>query len=290
MESSVQRDGVSGRQNGDERLVHSAFYRFVPLPNPQRTVDFLRETTTALTGSVIVASEGINGTVAGREADVNAFEHCLTHDPRFAGAFAGLTFKRSSCDTPPFGRMKIHLKDRIVAFGGADEGVFGVRDTAVSPAAWRALIARDDVVVVDNRNSFEYRLGRFVNAIDPNVSHFKDFERFVETNAEEWKRTGKTVAMYCTGGIRCERVAPWMQRLGLKVAELDGGVLNYFQQMPDAEQDWQGECFVFDNRIALDTKLKQTSTTLEAVYEGEADGAWRIARAKRLREAVDDIE
>ncbi len=271
-------------------MLHSAFYRFVRLREPERVAARLRALARehALTGSVIVAAEGINGTVAGTREAIDAFEHALQNDRLFEGAFAKLGFKRSECSTPPFGRMKVHVKDRIVAFGDADDAVFGERTTSVNPQAWRELIARDDVVVIDNRNSFEYRLGRFENAIDPKVSHFSDFEAFVQTNADGWKRAGKTVAMYCTGGIRCERVAPWMQRLGLKVVELDGGILNYFQQMPDAARDWKGECFVFDNRVALDTKLKQTSTRLEQVYEGETDGEWRIARAKRLRDSVTD--
>jgi UPF0176 protein len=269
-------------------LIHSAFYRFVRLRDSAQVAARVRELAQALTGSIIVAAEGINGTVAGELDAVDAFECSLQNDASFANAFGAMTFKRSEYKTPPFGRLKVHLKDRIVAFGEADEAVFGDRTTAVSPSEWRALIARDHVVVIDNRNSFEFRLGRFENAIDPNVSHFRDFENFVQSHADEWKREGKSVAMYCTGGIRCERVAPWMQRLGLNVFELGGGILNYFQQMPDAERDWQGECFVFDNRIALDTKLKQTDTPIEAVYEAEPDGAWRIARAKRLRDAVAD--
>ncbi|MGL4233978.1 MAG: rhodanese-like domain-containing protein [Casimicrobium sp.] len=264
-------------------LVHSAFYRFVRLTDPSAVCAYVRDAARALTGSVIVAGEGINGTVAGEPHEVSAFECALNAQY----AFATMGFKRSACATPPFGRMKVHLKDRIVAFGEADDAVFSERTTAVAPEAWRDLIARDDVVVIDNRNSFEYRLGRFANAIDPEVSHFKDFERYVDAHADQWKREGKKVAMYCTGGIRCERVAPWMQAKGLQVFELDGGILNYFAKIEDAERDWQGECFVFDNRIALDTKLRETGTTEDAVYEGDVDGQWRIARAKRLREAAE---
>jgi UPF0176 protein len=273
-------------------LIHSAFYRFVRLRDANVVAAQVRAlaSTHALTGSVIVASEGVNGTVAGQEQNVEAFERAITNDEVFEGAFANLVFKRSACNTPPFARMKVHVKERIVAFGNDDDAVSNERNTAVSPEAWRELIARDDVVVIDNRNSFEFRLGRFANAVDPKVSQFSDFKSFVESHANAWKRDGKTVAMYCTGGIRCERVAPWMQGLGLKVAELDGGILNYFATMNDAERDWHGECFVFDNRIALDTKLQQTNTTLETVYEGEIDGEWRIARARRLREAVEGDE
>jgi UPF0176 protein len=259
-------------------IVHSAFYRFVRVDDPLATAARVRVLARELTGSVIVASEGINGAVAGEDIVVRAFETALANER----AFASIAFKRSECDTPPFARMKVHVKERIVAFGEADDALFGSRTTAVSPEAWRELIARDDVVVIDNRNSFEYRLGRFANAIDPEVSHFKDFERYVDAHADEWKRDGKKVAMYCTGGIRCERVAPWMKTKGLEVYELDGGILNYFATMNDAERDWQGECFVFDNRIALDTKLKQTKTQLDAVFDAELDGEWRIARARRL--------
>lgn len=271
-------------------VIHTAFYRFVRLRNAAAVAARVRELACDVKGSIIVAPEGINGTVAGEREAVDAFERAMLSDPLFEGAFGALVFKRSHCQTPPFGRMKVHLKDRIVAFGEADDAVFAERTTAVSPNAWREIIARDDVVVIDSRNSFEYRLGRFENAIDPGVSHFQDFQRYVETNAEVWKRDGKAIAMYCTGGIRCERVAPWMQRLGLQVYELDGGILNYFQQLPDAERDWQGECFVFDNRVSLDTRLEETGTAIESVYEAEPDGEWRIARAKRLREAVADDE
>jgi UPF0176 protein len=271
------------------RVIHSAFYKFVRLADAAFVAVRVRELGEAhgLTGSIIVAREGINGAVAGASENVESFETKLVTDAQLDRAFEGIPFKHSSSEIAPFARLKVALKNEVVAFGAPDDAVFAPRSTAVSPAAWRELIARDDVVVIDNRNSFEFRLGRFENAIDPKVSHFRDFENFVTSHAETWKREGKTVAMYCTGGIRCERVAPWMQRLGLKVAELDGGILNYFAMMPDAERDWRGECFVFDNRIALDTKLQPTNTSLEQVYEGEADGEWRIARAKRLRDAVD---
>jgi UPF0176 protein len=104
----------------------------------------------------------------------------------------------------------------------------------------------------------------------------------VQAHVAEWKATGKRVAMYCTGGIRCEKTSAWMREFDLPVYQLEGGILNYFKQLPDAERDWEGECFVFDNRIALDTKLQETSTTLEDVYVNEPDGEWRLNRARRL--------
>ena len=105
---------------------------------------------------------------------------------------------------------------------------------------------------------------------------------YVQAHLDEWKAQGKRVAMYCTGGIRCEKTSAWMADLGMPVYQLEGGILNYFREMPDAERDWQGECFVFDNRVALDTRLQETDTTLDDVYTGEPDDQWRLERARRL--------
>ena len=267
-----------------ESLWHIAFYRFVTLPDPDAVADRLRELTRGLTGSILVAQEGINGVVAGPSASLDAFQYALTHDDALNGHFAATVFKRSACKSAPFFRMKVHRKKEIVAFGAACVNPASAAPS-VSPQAWRELIAQDDVVVIDNRNSFEYRLGKFKSAIDPKVPNFRDFPKYVEANAPDWKAQGKRVAMYCTGGIRCEKSSNWMREQGLEVFQLEGGILNYFQSMPDAEKDWEGECFVFDNRIALDTKLRETATTLEQVYDGEPDGQWRIARARRLDSA-----
>ena len=264
---------------------HIAFYAFVTLPNPDLVASRLRELTQMLTGSILVAREGINGVLAGPSSALDAFEDALTHDIAFDQRFAGTVFKRSACTTEPFARMKVHCKKEIVAFGV--EGVSPASAAAsMTPQAWRDLIAQDDVILIDNRNSFEYRLGKFKSAIDPKVPNFRDFPKYVEAYAPEWKAKGKRVAMYCTGGIRCEKASSWMREQGLEVFQLEGGILNYFQSMPDAEKDWDGECFVFDNRIALNTKLQETDTTLEQVYEGEPDGEWRISRARRLDAAT----
>jgi UPF0176 protein len=267
-------------------LLHSAFYKFTPLTDPDAVVARLRVLTEGLLGSILVASEGINGVLAGSGQALDAVEQALWHDPQFAGCFKGMLFKRSACVTAPFARIKVHRKPQIVAVGVPDAAACAPAThgpAQLDPAAWRALLAEDDVVVVDNRNSFEYRLGRFKSALDPQVSHFRDFPRFIEAHAPVWKAQNKRVAMYCTGGIRCEKTSAWVQGLGLEVFELEGGILNYFQTMPDAHADWEGECVVFDNRIALDTRLQETATTLEQVYEGEPDSTWRLQRARRLR-------
>jgi UPF0176 protein len=178
--------------------------------------------------------------------------------------------------------MKVRKKREIVPLGIDNVDVSHCKDADVSPEQWRELIQQDDVVLLDNRNSFEFRLGRFKNAIDPDVHNFRDFPDYVLAHVDNWKRDHKKVAMYCTGGIRCEKTTAWMRDMGVPVFQLEGGILNYFKQMPDAEKDWDGECFVFDNRIALDTKLHETDTTIEDVYSDEPDAEWRINRAKRL--------
>jgi UPF0176 protein len=281
-------------------VYHIAFYKFAHLSQPDAVVERLRTLTQELLGSILVAQEGINGMLAGSAAQLDAFELAVQADEAadavLKGAFKGMVFKRTVCNTQPFKRMKVHLKREIVPLGveGVDAPgrIDEIHANDVPPREWRELIKREDVVLLDNRNSFEWRLGRFEGAIDPGVINFRDFPEYVKAHAEEWKREGKTVAMYCTGGIRCEKSSVWMQDMGLKVAQLQGGILNYFKEMPDAEKDWQGECFVFDNRVALDTKLQETATSVNDVYSDQdlqdaaqaEDARWRLARAKRLDE------
>ncbi len=266
-------------------LIHTAFYKFVRLSDPGAAALAFRDITSPLTGSILLAEEGVNGMVAGSLRQIDAFESAVKIDSRFSGSFTDIVFKRSPCKTIPFRKMKVHVKAEIVPLG--IEGVVGARTGInVSPAEWRTLITEDDVVLLDNRNSFEFRLGHFKNAIDPGVVNFRDFPNYVKAHVDEWKRDGKRVAIYCTGGIRCEKTSAWMKDMDVPVYQLEGGILNYFKQMPDAERDWQGECFVFDNRIALNTKLEETATTLDDVYSNEPDGEWRLARARRLDEAA----
>jgi UPF0176 protein len=268
-------------------LLHTAFYKFVHLPHPEEVVAILRELAAQpeleLTGSILIAPEGINGMLAAPGPSLDAIESALILDDRLLGYFSGMVFKRSECKTRPFFKMKVHLKAEIVPLG--IDGVDGRKTgTNLSPQAWRELIAHEDVVLLDNRNSFEYRLGHFAGAIDPQVANFRDFPQYVLAHLDEWKAQGKRVAMYCTGGIRCEKTSAWMLDMDIPVYQLEGGILNYFKAMPDAQKDWQGECFVFDNRVALDAQLKETDTSLEDVYI--ADEAWRLARAKRLARGV----
>jgi UPF0176 protein len=261
-----------------DSLLHSAFYHFTPLKDVDGMVTQLRELTQTLHGSILLAPEGINGMVAGSSEAVTTFESALGALPEFAG----IVFKQSECKTTPFNKMKVRRKKEIVPLGIPNVDVTAGMGIDVSPEEWRKLIDQDDVVLLDNRNSFEYRLGRFRNAIDPGVANFRDFPEYVKEHIGEWKAQGKRIAMYCTGGIRCEKTSAWMRTFDVPVYQLQGGILNYFLKMPDAERDWEGECFVFDNRIALDTHMQETDTTLEDVYEHEPDGEWRLRRARQL--------
>jgi UPF0176 protein len=271
-------------------LCHDSFYRFAALGDEAQVaqaVHTLRHLTGGLTGCILVAQEGVNAMLAGPATQLDAFYAALADAPLLGPLMRDLPIKRSHCVTPPFRRMKVHHRAEILPLGVPGVNAIGHVGQALSPAQWREMLDRDDLVLIDNRNSFEFRLGRFRGAIDPQVHHFRDFPVWVEAQLPRWKAEGKTVAMYCTGGIRCEKSSAWLETLGLPVLQLDGGILNYFAQLPDAERDWQGECFVFDNRTALDTRLQETGTTPEQVYaSGDADDAWRLARARRLAEAA----
>lgn len=264
--------------------LHSSFYRFCPIADPQAAAGRLRGMARGLLGSIVLAGEGISAAVAGLPADVAAFEAALLASGLFGDA---MRFKHSACRTPPFGRLKVGVKPEIVALDLPNAGGLPPPDehdaSHLSPLAWRALLARDEVVLLDNRNHFEWRLGRFRGATDPGVQNFRDFVAYVQAQAPRWRAEQRPVAMYCTGGVRCDKTAPWMRSLGLSVFQLDGGILNFLQTLPDAELDWQGECFVFDKRMAIDARLQESATTAEAVFDPALpDEAWRLARARRL--------
>ena len=278
-------------------LLHSAFYRFTPLANPLAAAALLRGLAQGLQGSVVLAAEGISGALAGPPALLAGFEAALQQADVLAGALRGMAFKHSACSTPPFGRLKVSVKPEIVALGLSVAGSPAQalppdeHDAShLAPAAWRALLARGDgssgAVLLDNRNHFEFRLGHFRSAVDPQVHNFRDFATYVQANAPAWRAAGRPVAMYCTGGIRCDKTAPWLRSLGLQVWQLDGGILNYLQHSQAAtglDGAWQGDCFVFDRRIALDAHLQETGATAEQVFDaGQPDEAWRLQRARRL--------
>jgi UPF0176 protein len=277
-------------------MLHSAFYRFFACADPASLAAQLRALAAGLHGSIVVAAEGLNGTVAGPAVAVAGFEAALQCDAVQAGALRGMPFKHSACTSPPFGRLKVLVKPEIVALGLPEPPVPlpppDEQDAShVPPLQWRALLQRPDVVLLDNRNHFEVRLGRFRGAVDPLVDNFRDVVAHVLAHAPAWRAEGRTVAMYCTGGIRCDKAAPWLRSLGLQVLQLQGGVLNHFAQLPDAHLDWQGECFVFDRRVALDTRLQEPATPAALVYDARRpDEAWRLRRALQLDAAAEQAD
>ena len=240
---------------------HDSFYRFVPLEDPEALGKELERLCLdqGIKGSIILAHEGINAMLAGSEEALDKVKAFLDSDERFKNIF----YKRTLSHKMPFRRLRIRIKDEIVPLG--IEGVDATSKTGieVSPQDWRELIKQEDVILIDNRNSFEYELGHFKGAIDPKVDNFRHFADYVKNNFESWK--DKKVAMYCTGGIRCEKTTAWMKDMGMEVYQLEGGIINYFEKISDAEQDFEGECFVFDWRICLDTNLQETDTSIEDV-------------------------
>lgn len=242
-------------------MFHIAFYKFVPLSDLQTVQSAVLALAEGLTGSVLLADEGINGMLAGDADALDRFEAALCA-PEFAnGAFTGAVFKRTPATTVPFQRLKVRIRPEIVPLGIA--GIDG-RDTGTDlpPLAWRELLAREDVVLIDNRNHFEYEYGRFRGALDPRVNNFREFSAWIREQVPHWQAEGKSIAMYCTGGIRCEKTSAWMkQELGVPVFQLQGGILNYFMQLPDAEREFEGSCFVFDEREALAPDLTEVHNT-----------------------------
>jgi len=232
-------------------MVHIAFYKFVPLTGLPDLCARLMTLAEGLCGSILVAEEGINGMLAGDPRRIDAFEAALVSQEFRNGAFAGMVFKRTESALLPFKRLKVRIRPEIVPLGimgvdGADTG------TDVPPEQWRELIARDDVVLIDNRNRFEIGFGRFRGAIDPGVDNFRDFPEWIKAQLPQWQSEGKSIAMYCTGGIRCEKTSAWMkQALGVPVFQLQGGILNWFQSVPDPAREFDGDCFVFDEREVL---------------------------------------
>ncbi len=232
----------------------AAFYKFVELPDcaelrgplQQRCEDL------GLLGTILLAQEGINGTISGKPEKVRRLFERLREDPRFAD----LHYKESWAAEQPFYRMKVRLKKEIVTLGVP--GVDPRRKVGqyVAPEDWNTLISRDDVRVVDTRNHYEYHLGTFKGAEDPNTLSFRDFPEWVATHLDP--RKDRNVAMFCTGGIRCEKATSYLLELGFEnVYHLDGGILNYLETVPAEESLWQGDCFVFDNRVTVDHDLEE---------------------------------
>ncbi len=235
-------------------VVVCALYKFAALPDYAE----LREPLLShcqqhdLKGTILLAAEGINGTVAGSRHGIDSLLAWLTSEPRLAE----LEHKESFDHSAPFYRMKVKLKKEIVSMGVAGIDPNEQVGTYVDPQDWNALLQDPDVLVLDTRNDYEVGIGSFEGAVNPGTTTFRQFPDYVQQQHDPAKQ--KKVAMFCTGGIRCEKASAYMLKQGFEeVYHLKGGILKYLETVPSEESLWQGECFVFDNRVAVDQDLNK---------------------------------
>ncbi len=236
------------------QIVVCALYKFVTLDDFESLREPLLNVMmeNRVRGTLLLAREGINGTVAGSREAIDALLSYLTSDPRLAE----LDYKESYTDKLPFLRSKVKLKREIVTMGV--EGIDPRRTvgTYVTPTDWNALISDPDVLLIDTRNDYEYQVGTFRNAVNPNTSSFREFPQYVRDNLDPAKH--KKVAMFCTGGIRCEKSTAYLKEQGFEeVYHLQGGILKYLEEVPEEETLWDGECFVFDDRVTVNHDLER---------------------------------
>ncbi len=236
------------------KTVIAALYKFVALPDfkamRQPLFDYCEQQ--GIKGTLLLAHEGINGTVAGPREAIDSLLGYLKRDPRLVN----IDHKESFEASQPFYRLKVKLKKEIVTMGVEDIDPNTCTGTYVEPEDWNALIQAPDVTVIDTRNHYEYNIGTFERAINPQTETFRELPEYVAANLDPAKH--KKVAMFCTGGIRCEKSTAYLKQQGFdEVYHLKGGILKYLEAVPEAESLWRGECFVFDNRVAVNHDLEK---------------------------------
>ncbi|MFT7459010.1 MAG: UPF0176 protein [Planctomycetota bacterium] len=234
------------------KIVVMTMYKFVHLPDHIKLKAPLLEQCQKLDlfGTILLAEEGINGTIAGGKTSIEKIMSYLQKDERFEG----MECKESRSDEVPFHRMKVKLKREIVSMGVSQVEPEIETGTRVKANDWNALIADPDMLLIDVRNQYETDIGSFKNAISPDSETFRDFPSYVDNKLDATKH--KKVAMYCTGGIRCEKASAYLLQQGFEaVYQLDGGILRYLEEVQAEESLWQGECFVFDGRVAVNQAL-----------------------------------
>lgn len=236
------------------KIVIAAFYKFFGFDDYAEQKEPLEAFCKAhdVFGTILVAHEGINGTIAGPREGIDGVLAYLRSDARMAD----LEHKESFADEVPFHRMKVRLKKEIVSMGVPDVSPTKKVGTYVPPTEWNKLITDPEVTVIDTRNEYEYAVGTFYNAWNPDTFSFRQFPEFVDKNLDPQKH--KKVAMFCTGGIRCEKSTAYLKEQGFEeVYHLKGGILKYLEEIPQEQSLWQGECFVFDNRVAVNHALEK---------------------------------
>ena len=238
------------------QVVITALYHFVILDNykeiRQPLLNLMLEND--IKGTLLLAHEGVNGTIAGSQQSTNKLLQWLKSDPRLSE----LRYKSSYDNSMPFYRTRVKLKKEIVTMGVQGIDPNHVVGTYVKPEDWNALISDPDVVLIDTRNAYETSIGTFKNAIDPVTETFREFPDYVKNTLNPNKH--KKVAMFCTGGIRCEKSTAYLKEQGFdEVYHLQGGILKYLEEVPQQDSLWQGECFVFDNRVSVNHSLEKGS-------------------------------
>ncbi|WP_158971358.1 rhodanese-related sulfurtransferase [Paraglaciecola sp. L3A3] len=237
------------------KYVVCALYKFVSLENFQELrqplLQFMESNN--IKGTLLLASEGINGTVSGTRETIDALLAWLNADERLNP----ISTKESLDETQPFHRTKVKLKKEIVTLGVEGIDPLKTVGTYVKPKDWNALISDPEVLLIDTRNDYEIEIGTFQNAVNPKTDSFREFPQYVKDNLDPNKH--KKVAMFCTGGIRCEKSTAYMKEQGFdEVFHLEGGILQYLEDVPKDDTMWQGDCFVFDNRVAVNHDLEKS--------------------------------
>jgi UPF0176 protein len=231
-----------------------ALYQFVRLDDFEAFRTPLRELMVKLEvkGTILLALEGLNGTISGSKASIDGVIQFLQDD----GRFDNLEIKFSHSENTPFKRLKVKLKKEIVTLGVEHIDPLSSVGTYIAPQDWNALISDPDVVLIDTRNNYEYEIGSFKGAINPSTETFREFPEYTKNNLEQYR--GKKVAMFCTGGIRCEKSTAYLKSQGFDtVYHLQGGILKYLEEVDEDQSLWEGECFVFDDRVAVKHNLEQ---------------------------------
>lgn len=232
----------------------AALYHFTPFANPDALRGPLRSCAEkgGVVGTLLIAQEGINGTIAGPRAGIDAV---LAHIKALPGC-ADLSWKESSATEQPFKKLKVRLKREIVTMGVPTVNPRAKVGHYVKPEAWNDLISAPDVAVIDTRNDYEVAIGTFEGAVDPKTKSFREFPQWWEENKDRFHN--KRIAMFCTGGIRCEKSTNYLLSQGIEdVYHLEGGILKYLEEVPEAESKWEGSCFVFDRRVSVEHGLKE---------------------------------
>ncbi|MBD2454993.1 rhodanese-related sulfurtransferase [Nostoc sp. FACHB-87] len=239
--------------NQENTQIVAAFYKFVSLPDFAEKQEPLLSFCSAqgIKGTILLAAEGINGTIAGSRQGIDAVFAYLGSDRRLAD----LEYKESYAQNPPFERMKVRLKSEIVTLGLPEVDPNQQVGIYVTPAEWNELISDPEVTVIDTRNDYEVRIGTFQGAENPHTKSFREFPEYVQHHLDPNQH--KKVALFCTGGIRCEKASSFMLAQGFsEVYHLKGGILKYLEEIPATESLWEGECFVFDERVAVSHGLE----------------------------------